>query len=359
MQFFSTSMKQQGARLLLLGHHANDVAESMVMRLVRGSGAGGLCAPRPVHVHGDGTTRIRPFLSISAGRIRAALAAHGIPWREDASNQSDTFFRNRVRTRVIPEIMRASEQDALAGFGRSRSQLQEDDEALESWLESVLPESLLSETTDFALLAGLPRALLRRAIHRWIAVHVPGQSLSRRATEMLIEAISKQRDLSMSAGRERLITVSGTKLAVSIPVADAVTPPATEWPWSETVKAFVGMGDHSIQPAFKTMTPKLLRSVVSGKPSPEKEAYVDAGGIDVGTMHVRTRQPGDKYHPLGGRGRRKLQDMFVDAKIPRSLRADLPVVCAGENILWVPGFPPTAQSAIHAGTERVVQLTYY
>jgi tRNA(Ile)-lysidine synthetase-like protein len=71
---------------------------------------------------------------------------------------------------------------------------------------------------------------------------------------------------------------------------------------------------------------------------------------------ARRRRPGDRYRPAGGRGSRRLQDMLVDAKIPRALRGAWPVVCAGEAIVWVPGLRPAAEFAASAATQRILQL---
>ncbi|HUG13320.1 MAG TPA: tRNA lysidine(34) synthetase TilS, partial [Opitutaceae bacterium] len=86
MAFFKEAMSEVGVALLFLGHQKNDIAETMLMRLARGSGAGGLAAPRPVARHGA-ATHLRPLLTLAHAEIVEALRAAGLEWREDATNE--------------------------------------------------------------------------------------------------------------------------------------------------------------------------------------------------------------------------------------------------------------------------------
>ena len=110
------------------------------MRLARGSGAAGLAAPgrstpsspsagRGAKVH------VRPLLALGKREIAKALRAAGAPWREDSSNAKGSHFRNRLRKSVVRGWVRASERDALAGAALSRELLEEDDRALEAWVD--------------------------------------------------------------------------------------------------------------------------------------------------------------------------------------------------------------------------------
>ena len=95
-------MKKAKARLLWLGHQQDDIAETLLMRLARGSGTGGLAAPRPAQELSDGRLHLRPMLSLKKAEITTALKQAGAVWREDASNASGDHFRNRIRARVLP-----------------------------------------------------------------------------------------------------------------------------------------------------------------------------------------------------------------------------------------------------------------
>jgi tRNA(Ile)-lysidine synthase len=189
------------SRVLWFGHHQDDVAESMLMRLARGSGSGGLAAPRPVQVHAGGRLHLRPLLDLKKTELVAALRAAGVPWREDASNEAADYFRNRIRRDVLPAWTEAARRDAVAGAARARELIEEDDDALEAWLREVqwlAPRVGLSVRS----LAGKPRALARRALHRWLRLAVPELELSRAGFEALLAAVELGSPTRHSLGSE-------------------------------------------------------------------------------------------------------------------------------------------------------------
>lgn len=189
------------ARVIWLGHQQDDIAETMLMRLARGSGAGGLAAPRPVQRFADGRVHVRPLLTLKKSEIVAALAAATIAWREDSSNASDAFFRNRVRRDVMRAWVDAAQRDALAGAARSRALLEEDDAALDAWLNEISP---LDATRALSIdaLAGKPRGLVRRALHQWIRAQRKKVEISSQAFEALSDAVETGRPTRHSLGHE-------------------------------------------------------------------------------------------------------------------------------------------------------------
>lgn len=201
------------AQVVWTGHQLDDVAETMLMRLARGSGAGGLSAPRPVQVHAAGRTHVRPLLGLQKHEISTALRAAGVPWREDATNQTGAYFRNRVRADVIPAWQKAAQRDAISGAGRSRELLAEDDVALDAWLDQIDP---MAKNGDLLLrrLAARPRALVRRALHRWLLGISPGSELSRQAFDTLLQAVECGKPTRHSLGVNRFAVVRGGRLLV-------------------------------------------------------------------------------------------------------------------------------------------------
>ncbi|MDP3072469.1 MAG: tRNA lysidine(34) synthetase TilS [Opitutaceae bacterium] len=199
------------ARVLWLGHQQDDIAESMLMRLARGSGTSGLAAPRPVQPQPRGRVHLRPLLPLKKTEITAALRAAGVAWREDATNAGDDFFRNRVRRAVVPAWIRAAQRDATAGAANSRALLEEDDAALEAWLDEILPPLRRRGPLPLASLAGRPRALWRRALHRWLRAEPRAGELSRAAFETLLGAIMRG-PTRQSAGRAGFAVSDGREL---------------------------------------------------------------------------------------------------------------------------------------------------
>lgn len=198
--FFQQQLKRRRVKVLWLGQQQNDVAETILMRIARGSGTAGLAAPRPLHDHPEGRIHLRPLLSLKKSEILAGLAVAGATWREDASNESGEFFRNRLRRDVLPAWCAAAGRDALAGAALSRELMAEDDAALEQWLDRLGPVAK-DGGLEIEALRGMPRAIVRRALHRWLGVQPRLGELSRQGFERLLAAVEQGRDTRQSLGR--------------------------------------------------------------------------------------------------------------------------------------------------------------
>ncbi len=209
--FIEREMARRRIRVLWLGHQQDDVAETMMMRLARGSGTAGLAAPRAVHRLALGKAakvrfHVRPLLGLKKSEIARALRACGAEWREDSSNLEGTHFRNRLRKSVIPRWVRASERDALAGAALSRELLEEDDRALEAWVDTLKPIEA-GGSLSVSRLAGKPRAVVRRALHRWLLRQPRAGDLSRKGFEALLRAVEHGAAARHSLGSEGFATI--------------------------------------------------------------------------------------------------------------------------------------------------------
>ena len=101
VDFFHKILKREEGRQIIFGHHLNDVAETFLMRLSRGSGSAGLASPRPIQEGANGFTHLRPLLTLRRSEIISALRDCRILWREDSSNLEDVYFRNRIRNGLL------------------------------------------------------------------------------------------------------------------------------------------------------------------------------------------------------------------------------------------------------------------
>lgn len=214
LAFFHREMARRRIRLLWLAHQQDDIAESLLMRLARGSGTAGLAAPRPAQPMPGGRWHLRPLLGLAKAEIVAALRAAGAVWREDATNAGDDFLRNRIRRRVLPAWIRADAgRDVRAGAALARERLEEDDDALETWLTESAPLRP-DGSLDLTRLRGRPRALWRRALHRWLLAQRPVPDLSRAGFTALLAACERGRTTRQSLDRQRLAEIRGGRLTV-------------------------------------------------------------------------------------------------------------------------------------------------
>lgn len=194
--FFRDTLHRRRLGVLFTGHQRDDVAETLLMRLARGSGTAGLAAPRPVHPQtAPARVHLRPLLTLDKATLAQALRAAGGAWREDASNTGRTPLRNRVRTELLPAwrtVAAEPGRDALAGLALARDLLEEDDTALELWADratQIAPSGRLR----LAPLSEVPRAVLRRVLHRWLLAAPVRTDLNRHGFNALLDLVAGRR----------------------------------------------------------------------------------------------------------------------------------------------------------------------
>ena len=259
LAFFARMTRELGLDAIATGHHADDVAETFVMRMARGAGPEGLAGLKPVS-HVDGITFIRPLLGLRDADLRAYLRRRGLTWREDSTNADTSILRNKVRHVILPFLR----------------------EHLDPHITEHLCKSAAILRGDLSL--GPVVGPARRA----------GRS-GGRLGEAALPAYAPVVGPARRAGRYHL----------------TIAPATGYTPRAEAVGAL---------PAVCEMS----RAALAGR-----------------TLELRRWRAGDRIAPTGLHGHsRKLQDVFVTAKVPPVLRADLPLICdaATGEVLWVPGY---------------------
>ena len=270
LAFFARMTRELGLDAIATGHHADDVAETFIMRMARGAGPEGLAGLKPVS-HVDGITFIRPLLGLRDSDLRAYLRRRGLTWREDSTNADTSILRNKVRHVILP--------------------------FLREHLDPHITEHLCKSA-----------AILRGDLggSRCCATKTGGVQLVApvRPPAPLAPTVARERD---PPPRYRLVIAPATGYT---PRAESVgtLPAACE----------------------------LSRAALAGR-----------------TLEVRPWRAGDRIAPTGlGGHSRKLQDVFVTAKVPPSVRATLPILCdaATGEVLWVPGYRIAQSVAVESAT---------
>ena len=165
-KFFARVAKEKRARTIFLGHHADDLVETFLINLFRGSGTTGLGAMRDVskrRVDGVDLTIVRPFLGVWRHEINEYIAEHRLKFREDASNKDIASLRNRVRQRIIPSLEKTLGRNIRQGIWRAAMIAAEE----EKWIEDQLPDAN-DDDLVVAKVRDLPVALQRRQILKWL-----------------------------------------------------------------------------------------------------------------------------------------------------------------------------------------------
>ena len=357
--FLEREMESRGIRVLLLGHQADDVAESFLARAAAGSGPEGLAAPRPVSVQVRRWEhrRARPLLAFRAESIRSFLAETGFEAARDPSNQSDLYLRNRLRRSVLPAWREAADKEVLAGVGRSRALLEETADFVAESVAKLLPGGFARPALPVARLAGAHPACVRFAVQRWLAWNE--MAVSPVAFETILRAIRRREDGRWSAGNDAAGADRRIVLADGRLEREIRRPPPRWEPvrWSAGSTLFLP-GGASLRRRILVPDCDLEARLAAGEVDPRREAFLRLAGAEGAVLAVRRRRPGDRYRPLGAPGSRKLQDCLVDRKISARERDRLPVVEHDGRILWAPGLPPAEECRWPGGAARLLGLTY-
>ncbi len=171
LRFLSETARECDTRYIALAHHADDQAETLLFRLLRGAGARGLAAMRPVtHLALAGSTFqiLRPLLHLRKDDLAKLVHRENLPFHEDVSNASHAFARNRIRHTLLPALREVLQRDPVLAIARSAELLADDDDFLQSLAAHLDPEQPELPTRS---LADLAHPVLGRVIQRWLEWH--------------------------------------------------------------------------------------------------------------------------------------------------------------------------------------------
>jgi tRNA(Ile)-lysidine synthase len=352
--FLNRVADRLNARYIALAHHADDQAETVLMRLLRGSGATGLAA---MAVRGPGRL-FRPLLGLSRASLIAYLEAIGATWVTDKSNASPRILRNRLRAKLMPLL----EREFAPGIGERLVELADEMRALDGFVNEAAREELTRRRNESRInLVGfdqLNRALAQAVLREFVRAGIG--SLHRISRDHILAMLQSCVGRNPSArvvlpGHWHLRREYGFAV---LERASSMAP--SDKPFQATIDAY---GSTPV-PAFGFVFDGRLIERSSGEhwengfkrqPTESMEALFDVDQLP-GPLMVRNSVPGDRIALLGMSGTRKLQDLFVDRKLARDRRSRWPLVIAQDQILWVPGIARSRIALITRATKRVQRL---
>lgn len=348
-RFLRRAAEAAGATKIATGHTLTDQAETVLMRLMRGSGLPGLAGIAPV-LAGSPCPVIRPLLDIPGPDLRAWLTARDMPFREDASNRDPRYLRNRIRLELLPALEARYEPRVVARLARLAALAREDEELLQGFIGELADEFIRRRGRDVLLdLKTLPLVLpaLARRVAREFLRRTAGslRDVSFEDVEALL-GLGENKELALRRGLvlRRESGLVGLKTAAPRP-----TPFETTW---------TGRGELVLREAGLVVRGSRRSVGISRRPLPKNDrtgADLDAGSL-VFPLTIRSRRPGDLYKPIGAPGRKKLKEILRAKRIPASERGALPVFLSNGEIVWVPGLPVSDRHKITADTRSVLAI---
>jgi len=352
-RFFRMVRDQYRLNAVAVAHTLDDQAETVLFRLLRGSARRGLAG---IPAMREGWI-IRPLLDCTRQEIMAYLAAQALPFATDASNLDTRYARNKIRHLLLPLLEKEFSPQirrhlvALANIFREE----------ENWLEDLAEAARVRVqdpplTLSLARLSTEPEALRPRILRRWLEQTVQVHDLAFPHLESLRVLCAGHRQGSIDLPGGCYVRREGNHLRLEMKGERAASLQSQTrycYRLAPGQKIMIEEGGWQV-----AMTPPFewKDSLERACSSDLWQALFDAEAI-TGTLFVRNFQLGDRIRPLGMQGHKKVQDVFVDAKVPLACRRVLPLVVIDTAIAWVPGCVRGEAAKITGTTRRACQVT--
>jgi tRNA(Ile)-lysidine synthase len=326
---------EAGAVYLLTGHHADDQVETVLFRVLRGSGVAGLGGVAPVGPGG----LVRPLLPFTRAELEAWVHTRGLPIDDDPSNRDTRHDRSWLRTELLPMLRARLGADLDERFLALASDAARNRHAWSLALEAcpglvVAREAAAIEVARVAL--GRYHKVLSEALLRASARELGCRIGPRRAARLLRFAAEGQSGKAMELGGGWLAELTFDRVRIHRP-----DPPPT-------AAGAVRLSGSSGQLRFGSWA-------FSWRPDPAGaiERRGAATWVVPGELALRSWRPGDRMLPLGGAGRRKVRRLFMEARVPMYERRRYPLVVRDDQIVWVPGVCRSAGAVPTPGDQAV------
>ena len=349
--FFEEAGKQTGCDLIATAHTKTDLAETVLLNLIRGTGLAGLSG-----IPARRANIVRPLLPFTRAETHEYCLAQGLRTIVDPTNADTRFARPRLREHVMPQLQQIhpAAEEAIA---RLASMVEEEDSFLDSAAAAALERgeiplngNLRFLTLDAEVrfdrnyLKHLPPVLLRRAV-RLIAEALGGK-LDYDQTLEIARALESEEATGSITTEEGKVVFSWTDVHLhaecaesdnsfraNLPIPGATANAAHGW------KLTAALEDASDR--------RIIRESL--------DVQVDMDGFR-GPLHYRSVQPGDKLRPLGGTGTRKLSDLLGEAGLTMMARRRLPIICDIIGPIWVPGVALEERVRVAPGSKKALRL---
>ncbi len=317
---------------ILTAHHANDNLETFLINLIRGTGLDGLTGIRT-----ENEKIIRPLMKFSRKEIEAYAVKENIPWREDSSNASPKYLRNKIRLEVIP-IMEEINPQLLEGFAQTQSHLNESLNLVEDYIGLLYSEIVSKDDYGYRLsikiLEKLPntKAVLYQLLRsfgftEWDDIHDLLKAQSGKMVFSATHRLIKDREFLLltkipSEKNNKVYKIEEGEEFVMLPIGTFAF---------EEVAEILEKGPHCIYVAKGTLKYPLI---------------------------LRKWKEGDIFHPFGMKGKKKISDFFKDKKLSLPEKENCWLLCSEDKIVWVVNHRADERFAVKKTSDKILKITY-
>lgn len=357
-KFFLETAKKVKANKIAMAHSADDQAETVLMRIIRGTGLQGLGSIQPVSEQ-KGIVIIRPLIETWKQEAIDYLRQKKLRFRVDISNKDETYFRNKVRLNLIPYLSRNYNPRIKETLIRLGESVREDYNYLRTETEKAFLK--LTENRNFpsevnfsikklskyplAIQRGVIRLAIKKvkgdlrkiSYQNWKDLNGLIKNLNGNKFLDLPEntRIRKEYDRLVFCRHQGLSLKEGFRCRLKIP------------------------GITTVSKNGVRIETKLVNKRIGSRP---KDRTIELFDYDKLTrpLLVRNRLKGDRIKPLGMKGEKKLKDIFIDQKVPLLRRDFTPIIVSGDGeIVWVAGLKVSDRFKITPQTRQILKITLY
>lgn len=338
--------KEKGCAYIAAAHHKDDNAETIVHRLLRGTGFRGLAGIRPTKKFDSGITFVRPLLCVSHKQILAYLHELKILWRHDHTNDDQAFTRNFIRHSLLPLLQSQSRDSLIEILNELSSHCCRYADSIDSQADQLWQRIVLKKEDD--------RIELDKNI--FAAATIPLKpELIRRA---MLAVGSGERDITQRHYQRilRFAETTRTDKKILLPHGFAVRGGNT---------LVFCRGGFQIRPMADSCCWKIETQILDAKAcdlqkfKSQKTSYVEWFDVDkiIGTPTIRPRKSGDSFWPIGFAAPKKIGKFLTDAHIDSEMRKSVCVVEDGEKIIWLAPLRASEETKVTPATKKILQIT--
>ena len=350
--FYERVRKKYNGQKVAMGQTADDQAETVLIRVIRGAGLRGLKGIPPVR----GGVYIRPLIETSREEVERLASEEGLSHVIDSSNIKDIYLRNKVRHDLIPHLERKYNPNIRVGLTRMASILSREDDYLDRKAEEVMAGLIKGDGQEVSLdIAGL------KAFHEAIWFRVLQKTLARLLGGDLRSIKTVHLD-----GICRLLTHPAPNKVLCLP--DGI------YAEKHYTKLFIRRGrppavfpfEYIVEVPGVTIVEVLGKKLVTRIEAAKRGipmdldpsiAFLDDDKL-IHPLTLRSFEKGDRFVPLGMKGHKKLKDFFIDSKVPKALRRRIPLLISGGTIVWVVGYRVNECFKLTETSKRILRAEY-
>jgi tRNA(Ile)-lysidine synthase len=358
--FLAGVAAKAGATKVAVGHTSDDHIETVLMHLIRGSGTKGLGGLSPLNklkLHGGSLTVIRPLVNLSRAETVNYCRAHKLKPRLDATNLSTEPLRNKIRLRLLPLLRQYNPQinQSLLRLSRNAAAdfdfIEKEAHRLVNDVLQVGEGAVIIKKKGFlALPSALQRQMLRYAIASLLGSL---KDIESGHIEDIIDALAKPAGKVIGLPFGINFTIEYNRYILALESASLCLFPAIE-------------GEIKLKIPGRTALPggvinaSIEKKLAGGKWGGENNEFSACLDFDKASenLTIRCRKPGDRFQPLGMAQPKKLNIFMIDARIPQSWRRYIPLVGAGDHIIWIVGYRIDERYKVRPETRNILRLEF-